>query len=98
MERLFAQLEGEVDLDEPVDEDVAHVRADLGHDLLLFLSLSGGRVTCSDSINAKISSSYSTIASLCSTVSFLSNERDLRRVSTAEVAFSQMELTLARRG
>lgn len=77
---------------------MAHVRADLGHDLLLFLSLSGGRVTCSDSINASISSSYSTIASLCSIVTFLSNDRDLSLVSTVEVVFSEMELTLARLG
>ena len=44
MQSLFLELEGEVDVDQPVDEDLAHVRSDVGHEFfLLFLLYEGGR-------------------------------------------------------
>ena len=57
-EGLFLEVEGLVDVNEPVDEDLAHVGSDANHEFFPFLLLNRAGGTWRVRLNLRMSCSY----------------------------------------
>lgn len=76
---LLLEIEGGVYIDEPVNQNLAHVSSDVHHYFFLFFLLSESRVTWSDSMKERISGSWSMMGSVVYGMHRFSTERDLWR-------------------
>lgn len=91
---LLLQLKRLVYINQPVDQDMPHVRSDIGHQFLFLLLLNKTSGTCKESIKAKIYCSYSVKGSLISSGIFLSKDLDFCLCSNMRTFFSEIECTL----